>query len=148
MKFWAKVRFTSEKNAEYLIRSFFKEFNPESSILIRGKEAKVEIIFDKPPMEIIQAITECNLLEFRYGKTLREYNEDEITSTQFEKHKELSNDETQVVTSRQEQMSAEEGVCEQSVKPESNIASTKNLKTIEKEIAPHLSMIFSKLRPN
>ena len=75
MKFWAKVSFNCEKNAEYLIRSFFKEFNPESSIVIRGKEAKVEIIFDEPPMQIIQAITECDLLEFNYGKPLGEYDE-------------------------------------------------------------------------
>ena len=70
MKFWAKVRFKGEKNAEHLIRSFFKEFNPESSIVIRGKEAKVEIIFDEPPMEIIEAINHCDVIEFNYGKTL------------------------------------------------------------------------------
>ncbi len=95
MKFWAKVKFTSEKNAECLIRSFFKEFNPESSLVIQGQEANVEIIFDKPPVETIQAIAECDLLEFRYGKQLQD-----------------SEDETQVLSSKQE------AIYEQSAKPE------------------------------
>jgi len=78
MKFWAKVRFKGEKNAEHLIRAFFKEFNPESSIVIRGKEAKVEIIFNNnPPMELIEAINHCDVLEFNFGKALGEYSEDE-----------------------------------------------------------------------
>lgn len=77
MKFWAKVRFRSEKNAEYLIRAFFKEFNPESSIVIRGEEAKVEIIFNKiPPTEIVEAISHCEMIEFNFGKELGEYKED------------------------------------------------------------------------
>ena len=48
-KFWAKVRFKQEKNAEHLIRAFFQDFNPASSIVVRGKEAKLEIVFRHNP---------------------------------------------------------------------------------------------------
>ena len=44
-KFWVKVKFKQEKNAEHLIRAFFQDFNPASSIVVRGKEAKMEIFF-------------------------------------------------------------------------------------------------------
>lgn len=78
MKFWAKVRFRDEKNVEYVIRSFFKEFNPQSSIVIKGKDVKLEIFFDdNPPMEIIEAIYHCDVIELNYGKALGEYCEDE-----------------------------------------------------------------------
>lgn len=79
MKFWAKLRFKGEKNAEYLIRAFFREFNPESSIVIQGKEAKVEIIFNnKPPLRLIEAINHCDILDFNFDKTLGKYYKDEI----------------------------------------------------------------------
>lgn len=55
-KLWAKVKFKQDKNAEYLIKAFFKDFSPENSIVIRGKEAKLEIVFREPPMTIIDAI--------------------------------------------------------------------------------------------
>ena len=41
-----------KKNAEHLIRAFFQDFNPKSSIVVRGEEAKLEIVFRKPPMAI------------------------------------------------------------------------------------------------
>ena len=76
-KFWAKVRFKQEKNAEHLIRAFFQDFNPASSIVVRGKEAKLEIVFRQPPMAIIDAINHCEVIELNYGKNLKEYKEDE-----------------------------------------------------------------------
>lgn len=76
MKLWAKVRFRVEKNAEYLIRAFFQNFNSESSIVIRGTEAKLEVIFDKSPIEIIEAISYCEVLELNYGNNLTEYKEE------------------------------------------------------------------------
>ena len=76
-KFWAKVRFKQGRNAVHLIRAFFKDFNPTSSIVIRGREAKMEIVFRQPPMEIINAINHCEVLELNYGKNLKEYEEDE-----------------------------------------------------------------------
>ena len=76
-KLWAKVRFKQEKNAEHLIRTFFQEFNPESSIVVRGREAKLEIVFREPPIAIIEAINHCEVIELNYGKNLKEYAEDE-----------------------------------------------------------------------
>lgn len=78
MKFWAKVRLEGEEDAKYLIQAFFKEFNPESSITIKGKEAKLEIFFEgSSPERIISATYHCKVEEFYYGKVLGEYSEDE-----------------------------------------------------------------------
>lgn len=69
MKIWAKVELKDEKNAEYLVRTFFKEFNPESRITIKNKQAEVEIFFDKElPLESVEAICHCKIVEFCYGK--------------------------------------------------------------------------------
>lgn len=76
-KLWAKVKFKQEKNAEHLIRAFFQEFNPESSIVVRGIEAKLEIVFREPPIAIIDAINHCEIIELNYGKNLKEYEEDD-----------------------------------------------------------------------
>lgn len=77
-KFWAKVKFKKDVNAEYLVRAFFKNFNPESSIVIRGKEAKLEIVFEESPMSIVNAIGSCEVIELNYGKNLKEYEEEFI----------------------------------------------------------------------
>lgn len=84
-KFWAKVMVKEEKNAEQLIKAFFLNFNPESSIVLRGKEAKLEIVFREPPMEIIDAITNCEVNELNYGKNLKEYEEDEKVQLETDK---------------------------------------------------------------
>lgn len=75
-KFWAKVKFTQDNSAELLITAFFKNFNPASSIEIRGYEAKMEIVFNEAPMEIIDVICDCEVLELHFGKNLKEYKED------------------------------------------------------------------------
>ena len=76
MKIWAKMRLKTEKNVEHLVQAFFKEFNPASSIVITGKEVKVQIVFDKKtPMEILEAITHCEVLEFYFGRQLVEVEE-------------------------------------------------------------------------
>ena len=83
-KFWVKVKFKQEKNAEHLIRAFFQDFNPASSIVVRGKEAKMEIVFREPPMAIIDAINHCEVIELNYGKNLKEYKEDEDLQVEAE----------------------------------------------------------------
>ena len=90
-KFWAKVRFKQEKNAEHLIRAFFQDFNPASSIVVRGKEAKLEIVFRQPPMAIIDAINHCEVIELNYGKNLKEYKEDETVKVETENDSEQKN---------------------------------------------------------
>jgi len=66
-KLWAKVRFKQDKNAEHLIKAFFKNFNPANSIVIRGKEAKMLIHFQNPPTEILNAIVYCDVIRLVYG---------------------------------------------------------------------------------
>ena len=83
-KFWVKVKLKQEKNAEHLIRAFFQDFNPASSIVVRGKEAKMEIVFREPPMAIIDAINNCEVIELNYGKNLKEYKEDEDLQVEAE----------------------------------------------------------------
>ena len=83
-KFWVKVKLKQEKNAEHLIRAFFQDFNPASSIVVRGKEAKMEIVFREPPMAIIDAINHCEVIELNYGKNLKEYKEDEDLQVETE----------------------------------------------------------------
>ena len=81
-KFWAKVQLKNEKNAEHLVRAFFRDFNPESSINIKGKEVKIEIFFKNPPTQIVDAIAHCEITELYSGKYLNEYEipeETEIT---------------------------------------------------------------------
>ena len=95
MKFWAKLGISRNVEAENLIRAFFKEFNPESSIVIRGKEGKVEIIFDKsPPMKIIEAVNHCEVIEFNFGKELGVYSESKETETSEEPEKVEEEEET------------------------------------------------------
>lgn len=81
-KFCAKVNFDQEKNAEHLIKAFFQNFDSSSSIVIRGKEAKMEIFFHEPPMEIIDAICHCKVIELNYGETLKESKESKTTQAE------------------------------------------------------------------
>lgn len=94
MKFWVKLNL-NERDAGELIRSFFTDFNPENSIVIKGKEAKLEISFDqKPPMVLIKTISNCEVEEFHYGKVLGEYDgEDEqrISEEVYNKQEVISN---------------------------------------------------------
>ena len=42
-RFLAKVRLREEENAAYLIKAFFQNFNPESSLILKGNEVKMEV---------------------------------------------------------------------------------------------------------
>ncbi len=105
-KFWAKVKFKQEKNAEHLIRAFFQNFNPESSIVVRGTEAKLEIIFREPPMAIVDAINHCEIIELNYGKNLKEYEEDETVQVETEFDSEQESEENE--NSEQTEQESEE----------------------------------------
>lgn len=74
-KFKAKVKFEDCENEIMLIRTFFEFFNSESSITVDKKEAKIEIEYafeEKPPMEIIDAINDCEIIHINYSKNLKE----------------------------------------------------------------------------
>lgn len=47
MKIWTKLKCTSPKNAGFLARSFFEDFNVDSSLEIKGGEVKLEVVFDQ-----------------------------------------------------------------------------------------------------
>ena len=72
-KFLAKVRLKEEENAAYLIKAFFQNFNPESSLILKGNEVKMEVFFEKPPNELVQAIVHCEVVELNCGKWLKEH---------------------------------------------------------------------------
>lgn len=115
-KFWVKVKFKQGKNAEHLIRAFFQDFNPASSIVVRGKEAKMEIVFREPPMAIIDAINQCEVIELNYGKNLKEYKEDEDLQVETENDSKQRN--VGVESSEKiEQTNVESGDSEQTEQP-------------------------------
>ena len=72
-RFLAKVRLKEEENAAYLIKAFFQNFNPESSLILKGNEVKMEVFFEKPPNELVQAIVHCEVVELNCGKWLKEH---------------------------------------------------------------------------
>ena len=129
-KFWAKVNFKQEKNAEHLIRAFFQEFNPESSIVVRGKEAKLEIVFREPPIAIIEAINHCEVIELNYGKNLKEYAEDENANGKEE------NDTVQEVTESENSEQTEQEVTksENSEQTEQEVTESENSEQTEQEV--------------
>lgn len=54
------VKFANSEQARDLIQAFFLCFNPNNRIETKGKEGKLEIVFnDKPPLKIIKAVTGC-----------------------------------------------------------------------------------------
>lgn len=70
MKLWAKIRINNELNAENLIRAFYKDFNPKSSITIQGDKASLEIFFEKTPFEIMNVLNESNVEDFNFGNNI------------------------------------------------------------------------------
>ena len=126
-KFWVKVRFKQEKNAEHLIRAFFQDFNPASSIVVRGKEAKLEIFFREPPMAIIDAINDCEVIELNYGKNLKEYKEDEDLQVEAENESKQRNVESE----NSEQTEQPNVESENSEQPEQTNVESKNSKQTE-----------------
>lgn len=138
-KFWVKVRVKQEKNAEHLIRAFFQDFNPESSIVVRGEEAKLEIVFRKPPMAIIDAINHCEVIEMNYGKNLKEYKEDENLQD------ETVNDSEQVKAESESSEQAEQPKKKRGRQTTKKKESTKDSKSKQKSInIPELEEIAKK----
>ena len=143
-KFWAKVKFKQEKNAEHLIKTFFQNFNPASSIVARGKEAKLEIVFQDPPMAIIDAINHCEVIELNYGKNLKEYEEDETFLVEKENDSEQKNaggesfekSEQEVTESENSEQSEQElAESENSEQSEQEVTESENSEQSEQEVA-------------
>ena len=139
-KFWVKVKFKQEKNAEHLIRAFFQDFNPTSSIVVRGKEAKLEIVFREPPMAIIDAINHCEVIELNYGKNLKEYKEDEDLQVEAENDSKQRNvgvessekiEQTNVESENSEQLEQTNVESENSEQPEQTNVESENFEQSE-----------------
>ena len=139
-KFWVKVKFKQEKNAEHLIRAFFQDFNPTSSIVVRGKEAKLEIVFREPPMAIIDAINHCEVIELNYGKNLKEYKEDEDLQVEAENDSKQRNvgvessekiEQTNVESENSEQLEQTNVESENSEQPEQPNVESENFEQSE-----------------
>lgn len=91
MKFWAKVRLNGEKDAGEVIIAFFREFNSNSRIEVKGKEAILEIVFEKnPPLATIHAISNCEIIEFSFGNALKE---EEVSEAKVEKQEQETGQE-------------------------------------------------------
>ena len=85
MKFAGEFKLDG-KNAEDLIRAFFEEFNPKSTLHINGYTANAEIFFEEnPPMKIVNAISRCNILSFDYEESEERYMDDEVGAKETEK---------------------------------------------------------------
>lgn len=85
-KVYAKVKLNKEKNVQFLIKQFFRNFNPESSINIKGNETLIELVFDKePPVETLEAIGYCEVEELIYGKILEESYVEEFKKEKIKK---------------------------------------------------------------
>lgn len=76
-RFLAKVRLKEEETAAYLIEAFFQNFNPESSIVLKEDEVEIEVFFESPPDELIDAIEQCDVIELYCGKCLKEHEDNE-----------------------------------------------------------------------
>ena len=155
-KFWVKVKVKQEKNAEHLIRAFFQDFNPASSIVVRGKEAKMEIVFREPHMAIIDAINHCEVIELNYGKNLKEYKEDEDLQVETENDSKQRNvgvessekiEQTNVESEDSEQPEQTNVESENSEQPEPTNAENENSEQTEQPKKKRGSPATKKLEP-
>lgn len=108
MNFRAKIILKEEGNAQELIQAYFREFNPESSIFIKGNQGTINVFFeDKPPMETIIATSKCYVQEFGSGEKWEEYSrllsqETPRTETQENEPKQSNPEEQEALTESQE----------------------------------------------
>lgn len=74
MKFWAKVNLKGKEEAENLLKAFWEDFHPDSSIHIKGGVANLEVVFEEKslPKLISRAIFTCEDYEFHYEKKSQE----------------------------------------------------------------------------
>ena len=69
-KFCAEVRFRDENSVAELVAAFFKDFNPESSIVVKGKYVILEVVFaNSPPVMVAEALKNWEYLRCHYGDT-------------------------------------------------------------------------------
>lgn len=64
-KFKATVK---SQQMQDLIIAFFEDFNPQSTIKVRGQQAEIEVAFEKVPTNIIAQLKKCEIVELNYRK--------------------------------------------------------------------------------
>lgn len=139
MIFRAKVRLNGQQNAQELLRAFFKEFNQKSSIEIEGGQAEVKIIFDKPPMEIIEAVGKYEVIEFSYGQNTSNQEESKTAETKHGKAQEVTLEKDEPVELEKanhentELIEAEEVFPEQPDLAEAEVATPEQSEVAEKQ---------------
>ena len=72
MIIWAKLKITDGKynEAENLIKAFFRNFNKESGIVLKGNDVIMKIAFeDEPPLVIVDALAKCDVKELSCNAT-------------------------------------------------------------------------------
>lgn len=67
MKLYAQVKLSEVKDAQDMVRAFFNQFDPESSIHIKGDEAKIVFYFKDSPKEMAEVLSRCEIAELIYG---------------------------------------------------------------------------------
>lgn len=67
MEFWVKVsRQKGDNNAEKLIRAFFSDFTPESTIVVSEEEVSITKVFKDVPKQFFDVLCTCGVKEFKY----------------------------------------------------------------------------------
>lgn len=72
MIIWAKLKITDGKynEAENLIKAFFRNFNKESGIVLKGNDVILKIAFEEePPLFIVDALAKCDVKELSCNAT-------------------------------------------------------------------------------
>ena len=130
MKIWAKARVERESAKKLILAFFGDEFHPESSIEIKGNQARVLIVFEKQPLKILEALTDCELYELFYGKLSEDFKEEtskeEDNPEEVEISKEEDNSEeaekSEEVENPGDENNSEEEVAPEEEAPEEKVA--------------------------
>ncbi len=67
-KLLAKIKLNNNENFGLLIRTFFENFNSENSLNLKDNVADLELLFEVPPKEIIEALSNYEILELNLTK--------------------------------------------------------------------------------
>lgn len=88
--FLAKGVIRNYEDVTNIIEAFFKNFNPQNTLLIKDDKVEMTVFFEEPPMEALKAISYCKFVEFRYGEKLNEAENEEKHEIQVEEGNETS----------------------------------------------------------
>lgn len=136
--FWAKGVIRNYEDVTNIIEAFFKNFNPQNTLLIKDDKAEMTVFFEEPPMEALKAISYCKFVEFRYGEKLNEAENEEKHEIQVEEGNETS---TSLASCKEEnnENSFEGHICADSIQTASEIVGKKSESEVVHEEIPNKS---------